>query len=73
MMECIIVGELVLLSLAYCISCTRWANQMSRKCRAMQKWVEDQRAAEGERSWDRVAREPARRDGPYDEDGGGAE
>ena len=57
--DAIIVGGLVLLSLAYCISCTRWANEMSRKARAMQEWVEDQRAAEGV--------------GPYDEDGGGAE
>ena len=73
MMECIIVVGLVLLSLAYCISCTRWANEMSRKARAMQKWVEEQWAAEGERSWERVAREPARRGGPYDQDGGGAE
>ena len=59
MMECIIVGGLVLLSLAYCISCTGWANRMSREASAMQKWVEDQRAAEGV--------------GPYDEDGGGVE
>ena len=58
MMECIIVVGLVLLSLAYCISCTRWANDMSRKARTMQKWVKNQRAAEGV--------------GPYDEDGGGA-
>ena len=59
MMECIIAGGLVLLSLAYCISCTRWANEMSRKARAMQKWVEEQWAAEDV--------------GPYDQDGGGAE
>ena len=47
MMECVIVFGLVLLSLAYCISCTRRANQLSRKAKAMQRWVEDQRAAEG--------------------------
>ena len=72
-LEAIIVCGLVLLSLVYCISCTRWANEMIRKCRAVMRWVEDQRASEGEQSWERVAREPARRDGPYDEDGGGAE
>lgn len=58
-MDGIIVFGLVLFSLAYCISCTGWANRMSRKARAMQKWLEDQRAAEGV--------------GPYAEDGGGAE
>ena len=47
MTEAFIIGELVLLSLAYCISCTRWADRMGRKARAVQRWAEDQRAAEG--------------------------
>ena len=59
MTDCIIVFGLVLFSLAYCISCTRWADRMGRKARAVQRWAEDQRAAEG--------------GGPYEEAGGGAE
>ena len=59
MMEFVIVFGLVLLSLAYCISCTHWADRMSRKARTMQRWLEDQRAAES--------------GGPYEEAGGGAE
>lgn len=47
MTEAFIIGELVLLSLAYCISCTRWASCMSRKAKAAQRWAEDQWAAEG--------------------------
>lgn len=47
MTEAFIIGELVLLSLAYCISCTRWADRMGQKARAVQRWAEDQRAAEG--------------------------
>ena len=47
MTDCIIVFGLVLFSLAYCISCTRWANQLSRNAKTVQRWVEDQRAAEG--------------------------
>ena len=47
MTDAIIVAGLVLFSLAYCISCTRWANCMSRKAKAVQRWTEDQRAAEG--------------------------
>ena len=47
MTDGIIVAGLVLFSLAYCISCTRWADRMGGKARAMQRWTEDQRAAEG--------------------------
>lgn len=56
MTDCIIVFGLVLFSLAYCISCTRWADRMGQKARAVQRWAEDQRTAEGV--------------GPYGEDGG---
>ena len=47
MTDCIIVCGLVLFSLAYCISCTRWADRIGRKAGAVQRWAEDQRAAEG--------------------------
>ena len=47
MTDAIIVAGLVLFSLAYCISCTRWAARLSRKASAVQRWAEDQRAAEG--------------------------
>ena len=47
MTDGIIVSGLVLFSLAYCISCTRWADRMGRKARAVQRWAENQRAAEG--------------------------
>ena len=47
MTDGIIVAGLVLFSLAYCISCTRWADRMSRKASAVQRWAEAQRAAEG--------------------------
>lgn len=47
MTDGIIVAGLVLFSLAYCIRCTRWADRMGRKAGAVQRWAEDQRAAEG--------------------------
>ena len=56
MTDGIIVAGLVLFSLAYCISCTRWADRIGREARPVQGWVEDQRAAEGV--------------GPYGENGG---
>ena len=43
LIDFILVFGLVILSFAYAVACNNWANEIQRKCRKIQAWIEKER------------------------------